>query len=216
MLLAGLVEGQPIRMRPLVLVDEPGGGKSRLARRLAELLSVLMQRFDGGASSDSAFGDTPRRWSTGEPSMPLLAVKRFRVANPWIQIDELEKAGRSSQNGALVDALLGFLEPASKMYPDPYVQSEVNLPWLGYIATMNDATLMPAPLRDRFRIVRLPTSRIEHLPQLARAIVGDIAAADPLGPEWTAPLDDGELAIAEDLWRGDSVRLLVRVVDTIV
>ena len=54
-LLGGMVEGQPIVLRPVLLVSEPGGGKSRLARRLAEELSVPLHRYDGSGSTDSRF-----------------------------------------------------------------------------------------------------------------------------------------------------------------
>ncbi|MCK9909960.1 hypothetical protein MXD81_12525, partial [Microbacteriaceae bacterium K1510] len=55
-LLTGLVDGEPVHLPPTLLLGEPGGGKSRLARRLAELLKIGLHRFDGAGSSDNAFG----------------------------------------------------------------------------------------------------------------------------------------------------------------
>jgi hypothetical protein len=215
-LLTGLVEGEPIRMPPTLLVGEPGGGKTRLTRRLSEGLGVLLHRFDGSGSSDNAFGGTPRRWSTGEHCVPLEAVRRGRIANPIVLVDEIDKAGSSRHNGSLDRALLPFLEAEnSRAYPDPYV-GECVLSALNYIMTANDATVLPAALRDRLRIVVLPQPSIEHLPQLARTIVADIAVTRGGDMRWFPPLEDHELAIAETLWRGGSVRRLRAIVERLL
>ena len=78
--------------------------------------------------------------------------------------------------------------------------------------TANDPTLLPAPFRDRLRIIVLPRPGIEHLPQLARAIVAEIAKTRGSDARWYPMLDDGELAVAESLWRGGSVRRLRAIV----
>jgi hypothetical protein len=131
-----------------------------------------------------------------------------------VLIDEIDKAGASRHNGALTSALLPFLEPENaRAYPDPYVQSEVDLSHVNYILTCNEDSALPGPLRDRLRIVRLPRPTIEHLPALARGIVADIARERGGDPRFWPPLEDGELAIAERLWRGGSVRRLRAIVE---
>jgi ATP-dependent Lon protease len=143
-LLTGLNDGEAVRIRPTLLVGEPGGGKSRLVRRLAEALNVPLHRFDGTGSSDNAFGGTPRRWSSGEHAAPLEAVRRYEVANPWVMIDEIDKAGDSRHNGSLDRAVLPFLEPENaRAYPDPYVQSTVDLSHVGYLLTANTDAMLP-------------------------------------------------------------------------
>jgi hypothetical protein len=214
-LLTGLVDGEPIRMPPTLLVGEPGVGKGVLARRLCHGLGVLLHRFDGSGSSDNAFGGTPRRWSTGEHCVPLEAVRRGRIANPFVLVDEIDKAGKSHHNGSLDRALLPFLESETP-YPDPYLQTEIFLSSVNYLLTANDATLLPAPSRDRLRIVVLPQPSIEHLPQLARSIVTDVGETKGGDARWFPPLEDHELAIAETLWRGGSVRRLRAVVERLL
>ena len=216
-LLSGLVEGQPIRMRPVLLVSTPGCGKSRLAVRLAEKLMLGLRRFDGAGSSDNAFGGTPRRWSTGEYCQPLDAVRQHKIANPMMLVDEIDKCGSSRHNGNLENALMPFIEQeTARAYPDPYVQSECDLSHVNYVLTANSDTVLSGPLRDRLRIVRLPEPSIEHLPALARSLVNNIAAASGADPRWFAYLDDGELAVAEVLWRGGSVRRLRHIVERIL
>ncbi|MCK9918042.1 AAA family ATPase [Microbacteriaceae bacterium K1510] len=216
-LLAGLTNGEPIRLRPTLLVGDPGGGKSRLARRVAETLRLHMHRFDGSGSADNTFAGTSRRWSTGEHCTPLEAIRRHRVANPLLLVDEIDKAGASPHNGALAHAILPFLEPENaRAYPDPFVEAEIDLSHVNYVLTANSDIALPGPLRDRLRIVLLPRPAIGHLPQLARGIVADVARERGGDPRWWPDLDDGELAIAEALWRGGSVRRLRAIVERLL
>ena len=215
--LSDLSGAEHVRFRPTLLVGEPGGGKSRLVRRLAETLGVPLHRFDGAGSSDNAFGGTPRRYSSGEHSAPLEAVRKHGVANPIVFVDEIDKAGRNRQNGSLGEALMPFLEvETARSYPDPYVQAEVDLSHVSYLLTANKDEDLPSPLRDRLRIIRLSRPTIEHVPALTRGIVADFARERGGDPRWWPELDEVELAIAEELWAGGSVRKLRTIVERLL
>jgi ATPase family associated with various cellular activities (AAA) len=215
LLLTGMIEGEPIRWRHILLVSKPGSGKSRLARRLAEEMHVGLHRYDASGSSDNAFGGTPRRWSSGEHCVPLEAVRRHKIGNVLCLIDEIDKSGNSRINGRIEHALMPFLEKeTARAYPDPYAESDLNLSHVGYVLTCNSVDEIPAPLRDRLRIVRIPNPGREHMPALVRCIVADIAKESD--PRWWPMLDDGECAIAETLWAGGSVRRLVAIVERIL
>jgi hypothetical protein len=215
--LADLAGAEHVRLRPTLLVGEPGSGKSRLVRRLAESLGVGLHRFDGAGSSDNAFGGTPRRWSSGEPCAPVEAVRKFMIANPIVMVDEVEKAGRSRHNGSLQDALIPFLEgETARSYPDPYIQTDVDLSHVSYLLTANAVEYLPSPLKDRLRILTLTRPTAEHLPALCRGIVADIARERGGDARWWPDLDGLELDVAEELWRGGSVRRLRTIVEKLL
>jgi hypothetical protein len=215
--IAGLVEGCPLRLQPILLTGEPGGGKSRFARRLAETLGVYLHPYDGAGSSDNAFAGTSRRWSSGSHCVPLEAVRKSGIANPFLLIDEAEKGGTSRQHGSLADCLNTFLEPSTaRHFNDLFVEATVDLSHVNYLLTANDPTRLPATVRDRLTPIVMPQPEEPHLPQIARSIVADLARENPLGEAWVAPLEDWELAIAEELWRGGSVRRLSRIVRSIL
>jgi hypothetical protein len=216
-LFGDLREGEPVRLRPSLLVGAPGGGKSRMVRRIAHHIGVGLHRFDGAGSGDNAFGGTPRRWSTGEHCVPLEAVRRHTIANPIVMVDEVDKAAQRGNNGSLANALMPFLEAETAMaFPDPFVQSEVDLSHVSFILTCNDDTLLPAPLRDRLRVIRIPEPTLDHMIPLARGIVADLARENGGDERWYPDLDDGELAVVEGLWPGGSVRRLRAIVERIV
>ena len=99
--------------------------------------------------SDSALGGTPRRWATGEPSLPVEAIRRHLSAGPAIILDEIEKASSNRHNGALADVLLGMLgRETASAYHDPYVEAEVDLSQLNWLMTANEVETLHAPLRD--------------------------------------------------------------------
>ena len=106
--LADLIGRRSVRLRPLLLVGEPGGGKSRFVRRLAETLAVGCWRTDASRTDGAIFAGTDKRWHSAEPCHPFLAVVRFKQANPIVLIDEIEKAGTRSDYGRFWDALLGL------------------------------------------------------------------------------------------------------------
>jgi hypothetical protein len=215
--LADLVGRRTIKLRPLVLLGEPGGGKSRFARRLAEILKVECWRTDASRSDGAVFAGTDKRWYSAEPCHPFLAIARAKHANPIVLIDELEKAGTRNDYGRFWDCLLAFLEPETAVrYPDPALQVPLDLSQVSYVATANALDPLPAPLRDRFRIVTFPKPGPEHLDALLRPVIADLAAERGLDSRWIEPLTGQERDLVAAHWRGGSVRQLRRVVEVVL
>jgi hypothetical protein len=215
--LADLVGRTTIRLRPLLLVGNPGGGKSRFARRMAESLGLSVWREDASRSDGAVFGGTDRRWYSAEPCHPFLAIAQGKIANPLVLIDELEKAGTRSDYGRLWDCLLGFLEPETNIrYPDPALQTNLDLSQVSYVATANSLDPLPSPIRDRFRVVTFPKPAADDLDALLPGVVADLARERGLDRSWVPPLDGAEHAAVAQHWRGGSVRRLRRIVEAVL
>jgi hypothetical protein len=215
--LADLVGRRTVRLRPLLLVGDPGGGKSRFARRLGEVLGLSVWREDASRSDGATFGGTDRRWYSAEPCHPFLAIAQGRIANPLILLDEIEKAAVRTDYGRLWDCVLGFLEPeTSARYPDPALQTKLDLSHTSFVATANSLDPLPGPLRDRFRVITFPKPSAKHLDALLPAVVADLAKERSLDANWVPPLEGAEHAAVARLWRGGSVRRLRRVVEAIL
>jgi ATP-dependent Lon protease len=215
--LADLVGRATIRLRPLLLIGDPGGGKSRFARRLGETLGISVWRTDASRSDGSIFAGTDRRWHSAEPCHPLLAVAHGKIACPLVLLDELEKAPTRSDYGRLWDCLLGFLESETNCrYPDPALQVTLDLSQISYVATVNSLDPLPSPIRDRFRVVTFPKPSAGDLDALLPAVIADLAKERGLDGSWVPPLDGAEHAAVRRHWRGGSVRRLRRIVEAIL
>ena len=216
-LLQDLVGSQFTRLRPTLFLGHPGGGKTRFARRVAEVLGLPLTLYSAAGASDGTLGSTSRQWSTGRASVPLQAIQRAGVANPLIVIDEVDKSGTRTDSGRLWDVLLSMTEAeGARQYHDSYLETAVDLSAVSYLATANDLGNLPGPLLDRFRVLRVGSPRAQDLPAVAAAIVGEIRTERGIDEAWLPDLAHDELGLLAQHWRGGSLRGLRRMVETMV
>jgi hypothetical protein len=211
--LSDLVGKDACRFRPTVIVGPPGCGKNRFVRRLGEVCGLYIDWFDGSGAGDNSYGGTARRWSSGEPCRPLLAIKTCGHANPLCAVDEIEKGAESNHNGSLVAALLPMLaNETAKRFADPYVQIGVDLSHVSFVLTANDDSKLPATLKDRLRVLRMPALTQDHLAAVVAGVVKDLAAESGLDSRWVPDLDGDEMEICRRLLGAGSIRRLREVV----
>jgi hypothetical protein len=216
-ILLDLAPRSHVRIRPTILVGSPGSGKSRFARRLLNVLNVPHDVVPCGGISDGAFAGTARRWSTGEPSLPVALITRYRIAGPGAVLDEIEKVGTSRHNGQAHDALLAFLEQETACrFHDPYVQAPCDLSRVTWLMTANTIDGLSAPLRDRCRVIPFPEAGRDHLAILSHQIIAELLAEQGLDHRWASPLDEIEFKVVTRVWPGGSLRKLRRVIEVIL
>lgn len=216
-ILGDLSTSETIRFRPTCLVGEPGSGKTALCRAIAEMTGVPVETVPLGGVSDAAIMGTSSQWSSARPNVVLQLILRSGCANPVLVWDECEKVATSGHNGKALDALLPLLERTqSKSIRDPALEVECDLSMVSHFATANSLNGIPAPLRDRMRILHMPDPDWRHLGALTENIMLDLMVARGLDGRWTAPLAQDEIEIIRKAWPGGSLRKLVRIVETVV
>jgi ATP-dependent Lon protease len=113
--------------------------------------------------------------------------------------------------------MLGLLEPeTSRCYPDPALQTPLDLSHVSYIATANSADPLPAPLRDRLRIIEFPLPSLEDIDALFPPVICDLARERGVDARWVPPLTGSERELVSAHWTGGSVRGLKRLVEAVL
>jgi ATP-dependent Lon protease len=153
-----------------------------------------------------------RRWTTGEPTIPVAVMRAHRHASPAIVLDDLDAA-----NEALSAALLSMLEPHSaRAWYDPYVEAPVDLSHILWVATAQSLDGLPRALRERWKIITFPCPRADHLEVLVRNVLGTLMAERGMDPRWAPPLSGAEHQLLRRYWRGWSLRYLTRLIEEIL
>ncbi len=179
---------------PLLLLGEPGVGKTAYMNRLAELSGVASRLLAlGGQTDNRLFNGTARGWNTARPCLPIAAIMDGGIANPIILLDELDKAGGSDSNGRIHDSLLELLEPSSaRRYYDEYLCGHADLAHLSWVATANEINYLPRTLLDRFQVLRVDAPEPAHYPAIVRRTVAAFIARRGLHPAYVTPFDEAE------------------------
>jgi ATP-dependent Lon protease len=174
-----------VELPPMLLLGEPGIGKTHFARRIAELLGtgfgfVPMSSLTAGWVLSGASS----QWKNAKPGKVFDTFLNGDYANPVIVVDELDKASSDGQYDPL-GALYELLEiKTATRFVDEFVELPIDASGAVWLATANDAGRIPEPLLDRLTVYEIDKPDADGSRAIALSIYSDIRTAHDWGKQF--------------------------------
>jgi ATP-dependent Lon protease len=183
-----------IELPPMLLLGEPGIGKTHFARKVAQLLGtgfgfVPMSSLTAGWVLSGASS----QWKNAKPGKVFDTFLNGEYANPVIVVDELDKASSDGQYDPL-GALYELLEvETATHFIDEFVELPIDASGAVWLATANDASRIPEPLLNRLAVYEIDAPDEAGALRIAASIYREVRNAHDWGRQFPEHPGDATL-----------------------
>jgi ATP-dependent Lon protease len=166
---------EAVQFTPMLLLGEPGLGKTYFAKRLAHVLGtgyefVSMSSLTAGWILTGASA----QWQNARPGKIAQTLIEGEYANPVVVLDEVDKAGGDSRYDPM-GALYSLLErDTAAHFKDEFIDVGMDASHILWIATANDESAIPKPILNRMNVYVIEPPDAEGSRNIALAVYHEI------------------------------------------
>jgi len=170
-----LSSDDPLELEPMLLLGDPGIGKTHFARRVSKLLGTGYN-FIGMSSMTAGWilSGASAQWKNAKPGKVFDALVNGDYANPVIVVDEIDKASGDSQYDPL-GSLYTLLEHDTACdFIDEFAEVPIDASDVVWIATANDARGIPEPILNRMNVYAIEPPDLVASGRIAQSIYEEL------------------------------------------
>ena len=180
---------EAVQFTPMLLLGEPGLGKTYFAKRLAQALGtgfefVSMSSLTAGWVLTGASA----QWNNARPGKIAQTLIEREYANPVVVLDEVDKAGGDSRYDPM-GALYALLErDTAAHFKDEFIDVDMDASHILWVATANDESSIPEPILNRMNVYAIERPDENGARRIAVAVYHEILDAH----RWPFPHEPSE------------------------
>ena len=185
---------EAVHFAPILLLGEPGIGKTHFAKCLAESLGtgyefVSMSSLTAGWVLSGASS----QWQNAKPGKVASTLVGGDYANPLMVLDEVDKAGGDSRYDPM-GALYSLLEKdTARSFRDEFVEVDIDASHVLWVSTANEERTLPEPILNRMNVYEVPRPDSDAAFRIAGRLYCEIVAEHDWGFDPSPPADVMEI-----------------------
>jgi ATP-dependent Lon protease len=170
-----LAGGGSFNVMPVLLLGDPGVGKTHFGKRLAAALGTEFEFIGMNAlSAGFIITGSSSSWKGAKCGKVADRLVRGQFANPVVLLDEVEKASGSTQSDPMA-ALYQLLEPeTSSAFRDEFIDLEIDASKVFWVLTANSIEGIPEALLSRMAVYEVPSPTPQQAAAIAQRIYGGL------------------------------------------
>lgn len=177
---------EPVSFTPLLLLGEPGVGKTHFAKSLAQALGTGYEFISmSSLTAGWVLSGTSSQWNHAKVGKVAGALINGEFANPLMVLDEVDKAGGDARYDPM-GSLYSLLERETAChFKDEFVEVDIDASHLLWVTTANDERNIPEPILNRMNVYAIPRPNFEESVRIATTLYTEIVSQH----DWGFPVE---------------------------